>query len=158
MGSWLVKALAQRAIGALPNPHYWNELFQDRVTHSLELTEERFEAGLRNCRSHLEQLRRFGPAATSDGFSAFELGTGWFPTVPLGLFLCGAQEVWTWDVAPLLRRDRLEGTIRRFLEFEEEERLEVEAIGGGGGGEGEEVISRGGGGAGGGGWGRGRGG
>jgi hypothetical protein len=124
MGSWLVKALAQRAIGALPNPHYWNELFQDRVTHSLELTGERFEASLRNCRSHLEQLRRFGPAATGDGFSAFELGTGWFSTVPLGFFLCGAEEVWTWDIAPLLRRDRLETTIRRFLEFEEEERLE----------------------------------
>jgi hypothetical protein len=119
MGSWLVKALVQRGIGALPNPHYWNELFQDRVTHSLDLTKERFEASLRNCRNHMEQLQRCGSTATNGSFSAFELGTGWFPTVPIGLFLCGAREVWTWDIAPLLRRDRLKHTIRRFLELEQ---------------------------------------
>jgi hypothetical protein len=109
----------QRGIGALPNPHYWNELFQDRVTHSLDLTKERFEASLRNCRNHMEQLQRCGSTATNGSFSAFELGTGWFPTVPIGLFLCGAREVWTWDIAPLLRRDRLKHTIRRFLELEQ---------------------------------------
>jgi len=119
MASWLVKALVQRGIGALPNPHYWNELFQDRVTHSLDLTKQRFEASLGNCRNHLAQLQRYGSTATSGSFSAFELGTGWFPTVPIGLFLCGAREVWTWDIAPLLRRDRLKLTIRRFLELEQ---------------------------------------
>jgi Methyltransferase domain len=119
MGSWLAKAIVQRGIGALPNPHYWNELLQDRVTHSLELTDERFEDSLRNCRNHLEQLRRYGPTAADSGFSVFELGTGWFPVVPIGLFLCGAREVWTWDVAPLLRFDRLKLTMRRFLELEQ---------------------------------------
>jgi len=119
MGSWLVKALVQRGIGALPNPHYWNELFQDRVTHSLDLTKERFEASLRNCRNHLEQLQRSGSTAMSNSFSAFELGTGWFPTVSIGLFLCGAREVWTWDIALFLTRDRLKLTIRRFLELEQ---------------------------------------
>jgi len=119
MASWLVKALVQRGIGALPNPHYWNELFQDRVTHSLDLTKERFEVSLGNCRNHLEQLQRYGSTATSGSFSAFELGTGWFPTVPIGLFLCGAREVWTWDIVPFLRRGRLKLTIRRFLELEQ---------------------------------------
>ena len=101
MGSWLAKAIVQRGIGALPNPHYWNELLQDRVTHSLELTDERFEDSLRNCRNQLEQLQRSG------SFSAFELGTGGFLAVPIGFFLCGAREVWTWDIVPFLRRDRL---------------------------------------------------
>jgi hypothetical protein len=119
MGSWLIKALVQRGIGALPNPHYWNELFQDRVTHSLGLTKERFEASLRNCRNHLDQLQRSGSTATSNSFSAFELGTGWFPTVSIGLFLSGAREVWTWDIAPFLTCDRLKLTIRRFLELEQ---------------------------------------
>ena len=39
--------------------------------------------------------------------------------MPIGLFLWGAREVWTWDVAPLLRFDRLKLTIRRFLELEQ---------------------------------------
>jgi hypothetical protein len=59
------------------------------------------------CRNHLEQLQRFGSPATGSGFSAFQLGTGWFPTVPIGFFLCVAREVWIWDIVPFLRRDRL---------------------------------------------------
>jgi hypothetical protein len=112
-----VKAIAQLAIGALPSSHYWNELLQ-QLTNSLELTDERFGCSLRNCRYHLDQFRRYqtgGPA----NFSAFELGTGWFAVVPIGLFLCGAGTIWTWDVAPLLKLNRLKLAIRRFLELEQ---------------------------------------
>src|SRR5260370_38310029 len=117
MVSWLVKALVQWGIGVLPNPYYWNELLQDRLAHSLDLTKESFEASLRNCENHLEQLESLGSQATSGGgFSAFELGTGWFPTVPIGFFLRGAREVWSWDIVPFLTHDRLKDTVRRFLE------------------------------------------
>src|ERR1700704_3633988 len=70
------KSYRAAGMGALANPHCWNELFQNRMTHSLNLTKERFQASLRNCRNQLEQLQRSG------SFSAFELGTGWFPTGP----------------------------------------------------------------------------
>ncbi|HEY4045911.1 MAG TPA: class I SAM-dependent methyltransferase [Acidobacteriaceae bacterium] len=123
MTSWLVKAIVQRGIAALPNPHYWNELLQDRVTHSLELTDEVFNDGLRNCQKYLERLQRYSPAA-QNAFSVFELGTGWFPVVPVGLFLCGAQEIWTWDIVPHLKLDRLKLTIRRFLELEQKQKLQ----------------------------------
>jgi hypothetical protein len=86
------------------------------------LTGDRFEASLRNCRNHLDQLRRFNPAI-GNNFAAFELGTGWFPTVPIGLFLCGAREVTTWDIAPLLTRERLKATLLLFLEPERGDRL-----------------------------------
>jgi hypothetical protein len=123
MTSWLVKAVVQRTLSGLPNPHYWNELFQEWVSHSLELTDERFENSLLDCRNHLEQFRRFGSTAPGS-FSAFELGTGWFAVVPIGLFLCGAREVWTWDIAPLLKLHRLKLSIGRFLEFEQKQRLQ----------------------------------
>src|SRR5262249_21936874 len=114
MASWLLKAIVQRGIGALPNPHYWNGLLQDRLTHSTELTDERFAGNLRNCENHLAHLCRYGSAA-SCSFSAFEIGTGWWPVVPIGLFLGGAREVWIWDIAPRLNLDSLKATIRRFL-------------------------------------------
>jgi hypothetical protein len=117
MASWLVKAMAQRAIGVLPNPHHWNEFLQER-NHSLELTDERFDCSLRNCRYHLDQFQRYR-STTSANFSVFEIGTGWFAVVPIGLFLCGATKVWTWDIAPLLKLDRLKLAIRRFLELEQ---------------------------------------
>jgi hypothetical protein len=123
MVSWLAKALVQRSIGVLPNPHYWNEFFQKRVTHSLDLTKDRFEEGLCNSRNHLERFHRFRAPATGNNFSAFELGTGWFPTVAIGLFLCGAGDVWTWDINPLLTRERLKLTVQRFLDLERGQRL-----------------------------------
>jgi hypothetical protein len=124
MHSWLLKALVQRAIGALPYRYYWNELLQERVTRSLQLTTARFEASLHNCRNHLEQLACFGGRGKSGDFSVFELGTGWFPTVAIALYLCGAREIWTWDIAPLLRRERLKHTLRRFLDREHEQILQ----------------------------------
>jgi hypothetical protein len=122
MASWLAKAIVQRGIATLPNPHYWNELLQERVTHSLDLTDEVFTHGLRNCQKYLERLRHYGSAA-QNGLYVFELGTGWFPVVPLGLFLCGAQEIWTWDIVQHLKLARLKLTLRRFLELEQIQKL-----------------------------------
>ena len=122
MASWLVKAMVQRGIGALPYPHFWNGLLQDWVTHSTRLTDEVFSENLSNCGLHLANLQRY-TSTTLRHFSAFELGTGWFPVVPIGLFLCGAREVWTWDIAPLLKLDRLKDVIARFLELEERQLL-----------------------------------
>jgi hypothetical protein len=119
---WLLKAMIQRGVGALPYPHFWNGLLQDWVTHSTRLTDEIFFENLQNCRIHLANLQRHSPIAPRN-FCAFELGTGWFPVVPIGLFLCGAREIWTWDIAPLLRRDRLKGVIDRFLKLEQKQLL-----------------------------------
>jgi hypothetical protein len=41
--SWLLKAAAQRLVSVLPYPHYWNELFQTRITGSLNLDPDEFE-------------------------------------------------------------------------------------------------------------------
>jgi hypothetical protein len=91
--------------------------------HSTELTDQRFAHNLRNCGTHLENLRRYG-STTLGSFSAFELGTGWFPVVAIGLFLSGTREVWTWDIVPHLRLDRLKGVIGRFLELEQRQVLQ----------------------------------
>jgi Methyltransferase domain len=124
MASWLVKAMVQRGIATLPFPQFWNGLLQNWVTRSTRLTNEIFLENLRNCGIHLANLQRCGAMAPGS-FSAFELGTGWFPVVPIGLFLCGAREVWAWDIARLLKTDRLKDVIARFLELEEKQLLKT---------------------------------
>src|SRR5438045_242194 len=101
MPHWLIKSAIHRAISLLPASHWWNELLQTYGTHSLQLGPERFELRLEYCRRHLEHLFEVqSPRPT--GFAVLELGTGWYPIVPIGLYLCGASEVWTYDIAPLL--------------------------------------------------------
>lgn len=117
MPHWLIKLAIQRGISLLPKSHKWNELFQKHITRSLELTPDRFEERVRFCSTHLEHLRQFGCAQT-ENFSVLEVGTGWYPVVPLGLFLCGAGKISTYDIAPLLTPQRVGRTLRMFDEYE----------------------------------------
>ena len=120
MPHWMLKAGLHRAIGTLPKRHRWNEWLQQHVTQSLDLTDAAFEGKLRHCRRHLDHLQANRPAGA---FSAFDLGTGWFPVVPVGLYLCGAERVWTCDITPLLRTGRVRRMLERCVEYAADGRL-----------------------------------
>ncbi len=49
--------------------------------------------------------------------SALEIGTGWYPVVAVGLFLCGVERIWTYDIAPLLASDRLDRMLAFFDDY-----------------------------------------
>lgn len=123
MPHWLIKSALQRAISLLPASHFWNELFQHYVTRSLDLIPGRFEMRLDYCRIHLENFLELRPSRGRD-FTVCELGTGWFPVVPAGLFLCGAGRIWTFDIAPFVSRRRLKEMFDRFQEYEQSGRLQ----------------------------------
>ncbi len=99
---WAAKAAVQKLISLLPDPQRANYLFQDRVTRSTTLKRTAYEQRLRWAGDHLAALRRLSPdRATS--FAAVELGSGWYPIVPLCLFLGGADRVWMLDLEDLGR-------------------------------------------------------
>ena len=114
MPNWLIKSAIHRAISWLPRSQLWNELMQTHVTHSLGMTPERLEAKMVECRKFFDSFRARGRDAAD--FVALELGTGWYPTIPIGLYLCGATEIHTIDIDPLLRPAR----IKHLLELIEE--------------------------------------
>ena len=119
MPNWLAKAAAQKALSLLPGSRTWNHLLQTYVTHSLDLDRPqgahatRFAAKLAQCRRHIEHYRAYAP--TPNSFTALELGTGWRPIVPVGLFLCGADQVWTVDQQPMLTTARVRETLARIV-------------------------------------------
>ena len=123
MASWVLKAIAQRVIGALPYRELWNEFFQEWVTHSLRLDEQTFEEHLRKDAQHLDYLRKHMREATLTAFTVFELSTGWHPILPIALFLCGAERVWTLDLVPQLRLKRLADAARQFVAADDRGRL-----------------------------------
>src|ERR1041385_5886238 len=113
MPHWLIKASLHRVISWLPTPYFWNGLLQQYFSHSLELTIEQFETRLDHCHHHFNTWLETRAGQPGD-VRVLELGTGWFPTVPVGLYLCGAAEIWTFDIAPFLRRGRLKVMLDRF--------------------------------------------
>ena len=85
MARWIVKALAQRTIGFMPNPDYWSDLVQRKIAGSVDLTYPFFLSRLDVARKNLEACARENSPA-----EVLELGTGWFPIVPRALRLAGA--------------------------------------------------------------------
>ena len=121
MKTWILKALAQKFISFLPYSYQINSFFQKHVTRGLILNEALLEDKLIHARNHLSYYHKFGQPQNS--FNVLEVGTGWFPVIPVCMFLCGADTIVTCDVKPLLSKKRTLTTISEILEMANQERL-----------------------------------
>jgi hypothetical protein len=115
MSRWWVKAAIQRGISLLPARNYWNEWFQEHVTRSVQCTESRFDSQLKKSRTHLEYFRAHTSGGRTVPRTVLELGTGWHAVFPVAMFLAGVDEIWTWDIARLLKMHRLQQALKHFL-------------------------------------------
>lgn len=114
--SWVIKSGIQRVLSVLPYSYWWNGVFQRHVTGRLLIERGgEFRTKLIACRRHLDYYRSFSRQPRQD-FSVVEIGTGWFPIIPIGLYLCGAREVWSFDIVRLLRKDTFCTVIRYFCD------------------------------------------
>jgi hypothetical protein len=111
MPSWVLKAAVQGAISSLPGRDRLNHLLQKHITGSVTLTDEVFERKLAQCRRHLESYRAEHGALPR---RVLELGTGWYPIVPLALRDAGVDRVTTFDVNPLCDLPRAKAALERF--------------------------------------------
>jgi len=117
MPSWLLKTTIHHVLKAFPHPEWWNGLMQRHVTRGLQLEPHgEFLGKLLACRRHLRNYLSYSTKPT-DCFSAIEIGTGWFPIIPIGLHLCGAKEVLTYDIARLLQRETFAKVVEYFCQF-----------------------------------------
>jgi hypothetical protein len=114
MPSWYLKAAVQGALSRLPNPQRYNRWFQKRVTKSLELTEPYFASKFEQCRRHLEIYQKHVGMTEARPLVALELGTGWFPIIPIGLGLGGAGTVYSVDQQSLLTHETVRATLAMY--------------------------------------------
>jgi SAM-dependent methyltransferase len=117
MPHWLIKSAVHRVIGLMPYRRKLNDWLQNHVTKSLELGKGAFEARIIHAQRLLEDFRELRPEC-AEGFTVLEVGTGWYPAVVIGLYLCGAGEIWTFDIEPLLRREHLKQLLNYFCEYD----------------------------------------
>lgn len=104
MPSWLIKAAAQGAISTLPGSHRVNHWCQRHLTASAVLTQPGFDGKVQQCCRHLENHRAMSGAEPAA--FAVELGTGWYPVLPIGLALAGVRQIVTVDTSRLLSTER----------------------------------------------------
>jgi hypothetical protein len=123
MKKWIIKAVVQKAISFLPASHKINFIFQKYVTRGVRLTDDYFEDKLIHAQKHLHFYREI---KGKDKFPQFclELGTGWYPVVPLCFWLTGAEKIYTVDISRLLNKNAFLQTLIKFLEWHENGSLE----------------------------------
>ncbi len=112
MASWYLKAALQGGMSRLSNPHRWNRLFQLHITKGLVLTPEFAANKAAVVDQHLANWQRRHPSELPT--SILELGTGWYPLVPVGLALRTGATVTTADIQPLLGEEETRATLEFF--------------------------------------------
>jgi len=122
MPHWLIKAAIHRGISWLPGSQRLNAFFQKYVTRSIRLNEDRFHYRLDLCGKYLAAFDQYY-FQTPNEFTAFELGTGWYPIVPIGLYLRGAKTIWCYDIAQHVNEERLASTLAFYKRYADDGRL-----------------------------------
>jgi hypothetical protein len=117
MPNWLIKSALQHIVAAMPYRQRWNELFQRLGTRSLTMGPDMFGIRLDHASTHLENFLSV-QGEIPKPFSVLELGTGWHPTIAMGLYLCGADKIWMIDIDPLIRTPQLKRMMELFCEFQ----------------------------------------
>ncbi len=117
---WILKAVVQKVISWLPNSQKVNFWFQKNITKGVVLSDQHFQDKLTHAIDHLKYYREH---CDKKAFHALELGSGWYPVVPIALFLNGVEETVSIDISPLMNRDAMLSCIQKYITWEKEGRL-----------------------------------
>jgi hypothetical protein len=127
MPAWYAKALVQKVISAFPQRERINHWFQANVTGGVHLTDRHFADKLQHSLDHIRFFRRFGEPHPEARI--LELGSGWYPIVPLCFYLSGSGRVDSVDIQSWMNAERQAIAIRKLLEWRKGGRsAELEAL------------------------------
>lgn len=112
--NWKTKAFVQKTISFLPFSYRINYFLQRYMTVGKNLPETFILDRLQQAVRHLDSHKSWGEK-TIDSIKILEIGTGWYPIVPIALFLSGANEIVSFDIRKLYSRMSIDQTLRSFL-------------------------------------------
>ena len=116
MAKWILKAVVQKVISFLPAKERINFFFQKYVTHGVDLTDEHLGYKLDAARDHIHYYDEYGAVDRNDA-RTLELGTGWYPIVPLMLYLNGFGQTVSIDIRKWTNKERQLIAITRLLDY-----------------------------------------
>lgn len=123
MSKWILKALVQKTISFFPYKEKINYWFQKNITKGVRLDDQYFSYKIEHARDHLRFFNRFSEN-TIEKTTALELGTGWYPIIPIAFFLQGVEKTVSIDLSSWLSLDNLRWTCKKFMEWQERSLLE----------------------------------
>lgn len=118
MSRWIIKAFVQKGISYLPASRKINYFFQKNVTGGVHLSDEHFGLKIGHARDHYGyMLENTGEASYRN---ILELGTGWYPVIPILFYLTGAGMVTSVDIQQWMTRQTQQDTILKYRQWKED--------------------------------------
>lgn len=111
---WHIKALIQKIISYLPFRTNLNSYFQ-KITGRVYLNDQMFTYKITHARDHVSFYKEKYPEVTSA--KTLELGTGWYPIVPITLYLSGFAKTISVDIYRWLTVENIKTTINKFIDW-----------------------------------------
>lgn len=121
MKKWVLKAIVQKGISFLPYKNKLNYFFQKYLTKGVALTDKLFEDRLIHASNHINHYIKYTNGLND--FTTLELGTGWYPVVPIAMYLCGANKINSVDIVKLTSVKKTKETIEKFLQWQQQNKL-----------------------------------
>lgn len=120
----MLKALVQKTISFLPRAADINLLFQRYVTRGVALDDVHLTYKVEAARDHLRFFASRRAAAGGEPLRVLELGTGWYPIVPLVFYLHGVGPVTSLDIRDWTSKENHLLAIRRLVEWHDRGNLQ----------------------------------
>ncbi|HOY38901.1 MAG: class I SAM-dependent methyltransferase [Bacteroidales bacterium] len=114
---WKSKALVQKTISFFPFKEKLNYFFQKNVTRGLDLDDVHFGYKIQAASDHLNYLRKYTDFSLWKSVSVLELGTGWYPVVPVSMYLCGIGKITSIDIRSWSSKKSVFACIYKFIEW-----------------------------------------
>lgn len=125
MKKWILKAIVQKTISFLPFKNNINYFFQKYVTKGVLLTDSHFELKITHASDHLRFYKKHSSVQRENWNTlvCMELGSGWYPVVPISLFLNGMGKVISIDINSWMNKASILKTIEHFISWRADGRL-----------------------------------
>lgn len=114
----------QKAISQLPGKERINYLFQKHVTKGVQLTDQHFGWKIGHAQDHIKHFAANSVLPKAE-ISVLELGTGWYPIVPIALYLNGFNNIHSVDIYAWMNAKSQLAAIDKFFEWHEAGKLQT---------------------------------
>lgn len=114
---WIAKAVVQKGISFLPFKTHINQFFQRRGTGAIALDDQHFGWKIGHAQDHLALWQKHFPHLDRSSANVLELGTGWYPIVPVYFWLHGVNSIDSLDLYPWISAEHCRTTAKKFVEW-----------------------------------------
>ncbi len=122
LSKWKLKAIVQKGISFLPNSEKANYFFQKHITKGVHLNNEHFENKIQHSKDHISFFQKYGE--TGPDKQIIELGSGWYPIVPIMMYLSNSGRVISVDIQSWMTKETQLTTINKFIDWRKKGKLD----------------------------------